>query len=534
MIFRIKDQTLHRIDPRLFGQFMERPSWGEIGPEAAVTPGSRDLQPAVLKLLREMEIPILRFPGGTDADFLDWRDMVGNVPGRGTDRPVSRGHQGHEVTNNFGYDEFLRLREDLKSEAIIVVNLRDALLKKKPLKEAAAHAAALVAYCNAPVGTKLPEGMLDWPAVRAKNGREKPYGVKHWQLGNETWFFLKELKTLVPDDPEGHYLQCVRAYVAAMSAVDPSIRFIIDGPDLGGVVERARKELTDKISHVVFHIYRPWGIGKITRGDQEVPVEKLSGEDIWYAWVTVPDIDEHGLSVVNDGVMGQARKNGYKVAVTEWNWNGGWWGHREAQRPVPALDSRLAKGIGAAGFVHALMRSADVIEIGCQSMLVGRGWDIDAIRVDPKAQQPPYFMPSGQVTMLYSKHHGDRLLKMDSANVPTFSQPFRMGGIAPHAKVACVDALATASDRAVFFHAINRHFSTPLEVTIDLSAFGDLGGEATHHTLEGRLKDQPGPGESPQSAEFHQRRVKLEGNTLKLTLPNRSVSCVEIRRKPVR
>ncbi|MCK4299907.1 MAG: hypothetical protein KAX80_10265, partial [Planctomycetes bacterium] len=71
--FVVKDKVIHRIDRRLFGQFMERPSWGrEIGPEAALVPGTRRLQPEVIRLLQEMSIPILRFPGGTDVDYLDW------------------------------------------------------------------------------------------------------------------------------------------------------------------------------------------------------------------------------------------------------------------------------------------------------------------------------------------------------------------------------------------------------------------------------------------------------------------------------
>ena len=200
-VYRVREETLHKIDDRLFGQFMERPSWGEIGPEGALVPGTNELQPEVLELIRRMEIPILRFPGGTDVDFLDWRDMLSNVPGRGAERPVSVGHQGHKVTNHFGYDEFLRLREDLESEAIIVVNFRDALLRKKPLQEAVLDAAGLVAYCNAPIGAELPDEMPNWPAVRAKNGHSEAYHVKYWQIGNETWAFDDELTSPLPSNP---------------------------------------------------------------------------------------------------------------------------------------------------------------------------------------------------------------------------------------------------------------------------------------------------------------------------------------------
>jgi alpha-L-arabinofuranosidase len=147
--FGIKKKVIHKINPRIFGQFMERPSWGEIGIEGGLIPGTHRIQPAVFELLEKMEIPVIRFPGGTDVDFMDWRDMVDNTPNRAPQRPVSTGHRGHKVTNNFGYDEFLQFCEKVAAEAIIVVNFRDALLKKKPLKEAAMNAGALVAYIDA-------------------------------------------------------------------------------------------------------------------------------------------------------------------------------------------------------------------------------------------------------------------------------------------------------------------------------------------------------------------------------------------------
>ena len=70
--FVVSDQRLHRLDPNLFGNFLERPSWGgELGVEGAVVPNTHTLQPEVLKRLRQMEIPILRFPGGSDVDYVD-------------------------------------------------------------------------------------------------------------------------------------------------------------------------------------------------------------------------------------------------------------------------------------------------------------------------------------------------------------------------------------------------------------------------------------------------------------------------------
>jgi len=523
--FSVTKEVLHKIDPRLFGQFMERPSWGEIGVEGARIPGTRKLQPGVLKLLAEMEIPVIRFPGGTDADFLDWCDMVDNVPGRAAERPISTGHLGHKVTNNFGYDEFLQFCQDVGAEAIVVVNFRDALLKKKPLQEAASHAAALVAYCNAPVGAKLPEAIFDWPSLRARNGRSRPYKVKYFQIGNETWAFTKQLAKLVPGGAPQFYAECLAAYIEAMRSVDPSIEIIVDGDDgdMSGIVARVREKLGDKISYFATHFYCPWAITRVLKDGKEVPVEEIAADAIWRAWVAVTQFDASGQSVIDHPGINAARRLGYKVAVTEWNWNG-WW-RREG--PRPALDSSWAKGLGAAGYLHAFMRAADVIELGCQSMLVGNSWGITAIRADAEGKTPAFCMPTGQVTMFYSQHHGAELLALAGRNVPTYEQPYQMGGIAPKRKIAYIDVLATADEERVYFHAINRSFEPSLAVTVDVSAFDNLKDRAVHHVLEGRLNDLPGPDEPRQLGRISRRDISFDGKTLKVTLPHRSVSCIE-------
>lgn len=527
--FRIEPTVLHRVDSRLFGQFMERPSWGEIGVEGARIDGTAKLQPRVLELLAEMEIPVIRFPGGTDVDFLDWCDMVDNVPGRAPERPISTGHRGHKVTNHFGYDEFLQFCEGVRAEAIIVVNFRDGLLKKRPLKEAAEHAAALVAYCNAPVGKKLPEEMYDWPSLRARNGRSKPYKVRYFQIGNETWAFTKPLKDLVGGAAAQWYAECLVAHIEAMRAVDPSIEIIVDGEDgdMSGIVPQVRELLGDKVAYFATHFYSPWAITRVLKAGQEVPISNIPASDIWNAWVAVTDFDANGQSILNHPGLNAARRLGYKVAVTEWNWNG-WWRH---DGPQPALDSSFAKGLGAAGYLHAFIRAADVIELGCQSMLVGNSWGITAVRADAQGEIPAYYMPTGQVTAFYSKHHGDKLLAFESRNVPMYEQPYQMGGIRPSRKVACIDALASAGEKRIYFHAINRSFEEPLDVAVDVSAFDRLGSRAIHHILEGRLNDAPTADQPRQIGRISQRDITFDGKMLKVTLPHRSVSCVEFVQK---
>jgi alpha-L-arabinofuranosidase len=135
------------------------------------------------------------------------------------------------------------------------------------------------------------------------------------------------------------------------------------------------------------------------------------------------------------------------------------------------------------------------------------------------------------MTMFYSNHHGENLLALESKNVPTYEQPYQMGGISPRRKVTYIDALATADEKRIYFHAINRSFDKSRDVTIDVSEFGDVEDSAVHYVLEGRLTNAPGPNEPRQIGRVSERPVHFDGQVLKVTLPHRSVSCIEFMRQ---
>ena len=515
---KINGKVLHKIDPRLFGQFMERPSWGEIGPEAALVPGTHKLRPKAKQLLRKMQVPIARFPGGTDVDYIDWLDMIDNVPGRTGGRPVTTGHKGDRVTNNFGYDEFLQLCEELKMEPILVVNFREGLLAKDGPQKAARHAAKLVAYCNARADHDLPEDLAVWPRLRTKNGRAAPYGVKYFQIGNETWAFSRKVS-------EDRYIGALAAYIEAIRTVDPAVRIIVDGQP-AGLAAKVYRRFGDRIAYFAVHHYQPWQISEVRRANEPVDVESLTAREIWYAWVTVPRVDAAGQSILQRNELTQARELGYQVAMTEWNWNG-WWGRSLANRTEPS--SLYTKGVGAAGILHAMMRQGDVVQIAAQSMLIGDRWGIHAICCDRQGRVPPYMVPSGQVTMLYSQHHGSERLEVDLTGVPRYEQPYRMAGIGPAREAACLDVLATRDRETLYVHAINRHFDRSLSPEVDFSALKQRPGkEAVLHVLEGRLDNAPGPDEGLAPGRIRDDPFEVRGNRFQIRLPARSVSVIEV------
>ena len=520
--YKITKNVLNKVDNRIFSSFMERPSWhGEIGIEAGTINGTHKLQPKLVNKLRDLHAPIFRFPGGTDIDYIDWTDMISNVPGRTNSaglplpRPVTIGHLGGSVSNFFGYDEFYDLTTNLGNEAIIPVNFRDAVAGVKSLADAALHAAALVAYCNAEQGAALPAGMLDWPAVRATNGHTAPFGIKYFQIGNETWFYDSGVSAVT-------YANYVRAYVDKMREVDPNINILVDAISADQVSAVINRIGTNGL-YFVQHDYMPWEINNSnTKKDGAAwSVDKLSMEDIWYAWVGIPNtFNSYGESIIGGMAIEQGRINNVPVAVTEWNWNG-WW-----DEPGNWYKSITAQGLGDAGYLHAYIRAGDVVSIACQSMTVGRLWSIASIAVSDTGKFDPFFLPGGMVTMFYSKYHGNSLLDIERKNVPTYKQPFRMHDIFQKDKVALVDALATEDSSNVFFHAINRHFTKGIPVTIDISNFSGINNNAIHRKLQfygyGWYEKT-----GPELGYFTDTAITVSNNKVTVILPKRSVSIIQ-------
>ena len=521
--FTIKNQLVNPVSNLLFGQMMERAAPGEPGPEAALIPGTHDLQSEALRLLNNMQFPLIRFPGGGVVESQDWTTLIDNAPGR----PATRA-----TGFLFGYDEYLRLAEQLKCETILPVNLRDGIWKSTTLDAAALQAAGLVAYCNAPLGAKLPAGMPDWPAIRAKNGHPAPYHVNYFQVGNDIFAYYSPQtmdKIAHIQDPEEQLQWCltsIRKYIEVMRQVDPSIKIIVDGvswsPENFKVVERILadsyiKAHADFVSH---HLYLPHNTRTVQKNGVDVAMTDLTSEELWNAGVSTPFMDKDGQAVLQGNplpgrnIPELAEKYHWKIAMTEWNWNG--WANNDT------ANSLFMKGIGVAGFLHAIIRDGGQIDLATQSMLIGKAWDFDSIHVDPTGKEPAYPHPCGQMTAFYAKYHGNKNLFVEAQHIPTYVQPIRLTEIGPKEKVAVLDAIATASDNKLYFHVINRDFTKDHQVVITLADF-PVAGHVIQHCFEGTLKNEP-----PKLAWITDTTLAVKDNTISVTLPMRSVSILEI------
>jgi alpha-L-arabinofuranosidase len=120
----------------------------------------------------------VRFPGGRTANNYHWRRSIGPPEDRGLHVDAAFGRipaYREPLTNEFGVDEFGRFLEAVGSNGTMVVNFTTG---------SADEAADWLEYMNTPLGQN-PRGGTAWAEVRATNGHPEPYGVTHWEIGNE-------------------------------------------------------------------------------------------------------------------------------------------------------------------------------------------------------------------------------------------------------------------------------------------------------------------------------------------------------------
>ena len=162
-----------KIDRNIYGHFAEHLGrciyegvW--VGPDSSI-PNTRGIRNDVVQALRRIKIPVLRWPGGCFADEYHWEDGIGPRESRPT---MINTHWGGVTENNhFGTHEFLDLCAQLGCEPYICGNVGSGTVREM---------AQWVEYLN--FGGKSP--MAD---LRRENGREEPWGVTYWGVGNENW-----------------------------------------------------------------------------------------------------------------------------------------------------------------------------------------------------------------------------------------------------------------------------------------------------------------------------------------------------------
>lgn len=235
-----KNKVISKIDDRIYGSFIEhlgRAVYGGIYEPSHETADDMGFRGDVMEMIKELNVPIIRYPGGNFVSGYNWEDGTGDKSKR--PKKMELAWQSIE-TNEVGIDEFQEWAKRAHSEIMMAVNLGT---------RGADEARNLVEYCNSGTDTYYAE-------MRRRNGFEKPFGIKTWCLGNEMdgdWQICH--KTAY----EYGRIACETAKL--MKWTDPSIELVACGsahinmPTFGEWERTVLRECYDHVDYISLHNY---------------------------------------------------------------------------------------------------------------------------------------------------------------------------------------------------------------------------------------------------------------------------------------
>ncbi len=167
------DENAPIINRNIYGHFAEHLGRciydGFFVGDTSKIPNTNGVRNDIVKALKNLKIPNLRWPGGCFADTYHWKDGIGPKEERPT--IVNQWWGGVTEDNSFGTHDFLNMCELLGAEPYLSGNVGSGTVQEL---------ADWVQYTNF-------EGKSPMSDLRRKNGREKPWNVKYWGVGNEAW-----------------------------------------------------------------------------------------------------------------------------------------------------------------------------------------------------------------------------------------------------------------------------------------------------------------------------------------------------------
>ena len=345
-----RDFTVSKVDKRLYGSFIEhlgRAVYGGIyepeHPQADEDGFRRD----VIEMVKELGVPLVRYPGGNFVSGFNWEDSVG--PREQRPKRLDLAWFTTE-TNEVGMHEFADWAKKADSQVMYAINLGS---------RGPEQARDVVEYANHPGGSKFSD-------MRIANGKAEPLGIKLWCLGNEmdgSWQMCHKTAR--------EYGRVANEASKMMKWVDPTIETVACGSSGSGMPTFGTWELEmldecyENIDYVSLHRY----------------YANPTGDTPGFLARTL-DMDDFIKSVASicDAVKGQKHStHTVNLSFDEWNvwyhsheqdkevWKQGKWG-----RGLPLLEDiyNFEDALLVGSMLITLLRHADRVKMACLAQLV--------------------------------------------------------------------------------------------------------------------------------------------------------------------
>ena len=445
-----KDYVISPIDKRIYGSFIEhlgRAVYTGIYEPTHPTADALGFRKDVIDLVRKLDVPIVRYPGGNFVSGFNWEDSIG--PRSERPRRLDLAWFTTE-TNEVGLHEFVEWARKANTEVMYAVNLG---------LRGPNDARNVVEYCNHKGGTY-------WSDLRRKNGAEEPFNIKLWCLGNEIdgpW----QMGAKTPVE----YARVANEAAKVMKWVDKSIETVACGSSSTTMKTFGEWEQTvldyayENVDYLSLHRY--YG-----NPHNDTP-------DFLASTMDLDDFIKTIASICRATKGKKHSKHEVKLSLDEWNV----WYHSKKEEEelyethrwetaLPLLEDiyNFEDALLVGLMLITILHNADSVKVACLAQLVNVIAPI-MTRKNGGAWMQTIFYPMMQASMY------GRGVSLQ----PVISCP--KGDTKHYNDVPVMDAAATMDEAGnVTIFAVNRDLENGVALDCDLRSFGSFSS-VTHSVL---------------------------------------------------
>ena len=442
----MKQATVHidkhfqvsKIDKRIYGSFIEhlgRAVYGGIYQPGNPKSDDQGFRTDTLEMVKELGIPVVRYPGGNFVSGYRWEDGVGPKE----QRPRRLDLAWHVVeTNQFGLNEFADWAKKADSDVMMAINLGTRGVQE---------AMDILEYCNMDTDTY-------WANLRREHGYDKPHNNKLWCLGNEM-----DGPWQIGHKTAEEYGRLANETANVMKYMDPSIEVVLCGSSSSGMPTFPQWEATvlehcyENVDYLSMHNYY---------ADHDNDSATFLANNVEMDWFISQ------VASTCDFIKSKKRsKKTMYLSFDEWNV---WFHSNEQDSKIPwwveaphqledVYDFRDAMLVGS--LMITLLRHADRVKIACLAQLVNVIAPI--MTSDNSAWRQTTFFP-----FCYTSRYGHGTVLQTLVDCPTYEN--KRHGTVPY--VDCVCIFNEEENELVVF-AVNKDLEEDMDVTLELRQFAD-------------------------------------------------------------
>jgi alpha-N-arabinofuranosidase len=495
------DQAKTRIAPEIYGQFAEHLGhciYGGIwvGEDSPI-PNTRGIRNDVVAALKNIHVPVVRWPGGCFADEYHWKDGIGPSDLR---PKMINTHWGGVVENNaFGTHEFMDFCEQIGAQPYICGNVGSGSVEEMM---------QWVEYMTSDADSPMPN-------LRRKNGRDKPWKLKYFAVGNESWGCGGNMTPEYYSDQFRRYNTFIKNYPAVtkdsagkeVTTVNKIYR-VAGGPNSGDYnwMEVLMKNAARFMQGISLHYYT------VPSGNWDHKGSATDFDEVAYHSTLVGAFKMEELITKHSVIMDRYDPNKrIGLVVDEW---GNWYDVEPGSNPgFLYQQNTLRDALTAAVNLDLFQAHADRISMANIAQMINV---LQAMILTDNEKM--VLTPTYHVFDMYKVHQGATLIPLDVK-----APDYELNG----KSVPAIHATASRdAEGKIHISLVNLDANRPATVSITVPSGSSVtsGRILTAPTLNAHNTfDQP---EAVKPASF--AGAKVSGETLTADLPSKSVVVVEL------